>query len=172
MQKIFIIILLSFCSLYSNAQIELQESDSTEIEIKENVVIYKDSRLDVLDKLPSLIAKLDAEPKEKKMSLYKPIVSKDGKKTVTGSIYTNKGFRVVIYNGPDRVKALEAKNRFSKSYAGTPSYMSYNVPSYKIKVGNFESRDEASKFLKRVGSSFPTSFIVPDIITVKNINVQ
>lgn len=66
MQKIFIIILLSFCSLYSNAQIELQESDSTEIEIKENVVIYKDSRLDVLDKLPSLIAKLDAEPKEKK----------------------------------------------------------------------------------------------------------
>ncbi len=162
-----------FCALYSNAQIEtLVDDDSTVTLQEENVVIFKDARLDILDKRAPLMAKLEGEPKEREMPVYKPIVSKDGKKTVTGSIYTNKGFRVVIYNGSDREKALEAKNKFSKNFAGIPSYMSYNVPSYKIKVGNFESRDEASKFLKRVGSSFPTSFIVPDIITVKNINVQ
>lgn len=51
------------------------------------------------------------------------------------------------------------------------SYMSYNVPSYKIKVGDFENKNEATDFLRRVTAMFPSSFIVPDIITVKNINV-
>ena len=102
---------------------------------------------------------------------YKPLVSTDGKKKVTGSIYTTKGFRVVIFSGPDRAQAMQAKNLFARNFPGIPSYVSYNVPSYKIKVGNFESRAEANEFLRRIGKAFPTSFIVPDIVTIKNINV-
>ena len=34
-----------------------------------------------------------------------------------------------------------------------------------------EEKKEATSFLRRVSSMFPSSFIVPDIITVKNINV-
>ena len=41
-----------------------------------------------------------------------------------------------------------------------------------IKLGNFEKREEASAFMKKVNKAFPTSFIVPDIVTIKNINVN
>lgn len=141
----------------------------------ENVVIYKDARLDVLEKRPvklELEEKAKAAEKEEKGTIAKPIVSASGKKTVTGSIYTTKGFRIVIYNGADRAMAMEAKNKFSKTFITQRSYMSYNVPSYKIKVGDFEDKKAATVFLRRVTSMFPSSFIVPDIITVKNINVS
>jgi hypothetical protein len=66
---------------------------------------------------------------------------------------------------------MESKNAFSKAYPAVRSYMSYNVPSYKIKVGDFDNKKEATSFLRRVSSSFPASFIVPDIVTIKNISV-
>jgi hypothetical protein len=151
----------------ASAQDEVAQTDSMAVE--ETVRIFKDPRLDVLSKRPPLMAKLAEEKKE--MVNYKPLVSTDGKKKVTGSIYTAKGFRVVIFSGPDRAQAMQAKNLFSRNFPGIPSYVSYNVPSYKIKVGNFESRAEANEFLRRIGRAFPTSFIVPDIVTIKNINV-
>ncbi len=155
---------------------QTEETVTDTIGVIENVIIFKDPRLDILDKRGPLMAKLESEDRakygDKEMTNAKPIVSGNGKKKVTGSIYTTKGFRIIVYNGPDRTLAMEAKNKFSKTFATQRSYMSYNVPSYKIKVGDFESKKEATDFLRRVSSMFPTSFIVPDIITVKNINVS
>ncbi|MBL7766019.1 MAG: SPOR domain-containing protein [Chitinophagaceae bacterium] len=171
MKKIIIIVLFvlgtSFCA---HAQTEATTPD-TNVVVIENVMIYKDPRLDVLDKRGGLIAKIEADEKAREVPVYAPIVSANGKKKVTGSIYTAKGFRVVIYNGPDRAMALASKNAFMRAFPGTPSYMSYNVPSYKIKVGNFPDRADATKFLRMLSKAFPTSFIVPDIVTIKNINV-
>ena len=171
MKKIFLT-LFTCLSFFAQAQTELALADTTTIIPEENVNIFKDSRLDLLDKRPALMAKAEMETKEREIPLYRPIVSHDGKKTVTGSIYTQKGFRVVIFNGADRAKALEAKNNFSRAFPGVPSYMSYNVPSYKIKVGNFEDRGDAGKFMRKVSAAFPSCFIVPDIVTIKNINVN
>lgn len=171
--SVFILITM-MSSLSSFAQIET-ETD-TLLYPEENVHIFKDARLDLLEKRPAIVAKLELEekskPVEKEIPLYKPIVSMDGKKKVTGSITTAKGFRVIIYNGPDRAKAIEAKNNFMRAFPGLRSYMSYNVPSYKIKVGDFDDRNDASKFLRKVSPAFPASFIVPDIVTIKNINVS
>lgn len=172
--KIFLIVLLFVIA--GNETLQAQTDSTITAPVEDFVVVIKDPRLDILDKRPAIMAKLELEEKanqkkDKEILVYKPIVSADGKKKVTGSIYTTKGFRIVIYNGTDRNQAMTAKNNFSRAYPGISSSMSYNVPSYKIKVGDFESRNEAGKFLKKIGKSFPTSFIVPDIITVKNINV-
>jgi hypothetical protein len=115
--------------------------------------------------------KLRQTQKLKGTPLYKPIVSADGKKQVTGSIYSAKGFRIVIYNGSDKNAALAAKNKFSRTFPGTRSYLSYNVPSYKIKIGDFENKNEATKFLRRLIAIFPSSFIAPDLVTVKKITI-
>lgn len=155
--------------MYAKAQVETPVQDS--IVVEENINIYKDSRLDLLTKRPALMAKVEEEKEKDKVVNYNPIVSSDGKKKVTGSIYTAKGFRIIIYNGPDRNAAMTAKNNFTRAFPGIPSYVSYNVPSYKIKVGNFESRGDASSFMRKVNKAFPTAFIVPDIVTIKNINV-
>jgi hypothetical protein len=154
------------------AQIDVSIEDSSAIIVEENITIFKDARLDILESRPQLMAKIAAEEDKKAVSNFKPLVSSDGKKKLTGSIYTTKGFRVVIYNGADRAKAIEAKNAFTRAFPGEASFISYNVPSYKIKVGNFETRNDASKFMRRVNKAFPSSFIVPDIVTIKNINVS
>jgi|688.fasta_scaffold05874_7 hypothetical protein len=175
--KPFIILVIAILSITNHLFAQTEEI----IVIEEKFVnIYKDERLDLLDKRPALVAKAELDEKaarlreanaEKATPLYKPIVSADGTRRVTGSITTAKGFRVVIYNGADRAKAMESKNAFSKAYPAVRSYMSYNVPSYKIKVGDFDNKKEATSFLRRVSSSFPASFIVPDIVTIKNISV-
>ena len=157
--------------LLSFAQSEQEVPDS--LPHPENVKIMKDSRLDLLEKRA---VKLELDDRlrggDKETVLDKPIMSASGKKKVTGSIYTAKGFRIIIYNGPDRKQAIEAKNKFSNAFGSQRSYMSYNVPSYKIKVGDFESKKDATDFLRTVSAQFPSSFIVPDIVTVKNINVS
>jgi hypothetical protein len=173
--KFFLTYLLLFITTIAFAQTE----DSVLVEnmpIIENVMIYKDPRLDILDKRAPQMVKIELEEKAKaaeKLNTVqaKPIISANGKKKVTGSIYTTKGFRIVVYNGTDRALAMEAKNKFSRTFGSQRSYVSYNVPSYKIKVGDFEDKKQASAFLKRVNTIFPSSFIVPDIITVKNISV-
>jgi hypothetical protein len=152
------------------AQQETPVADS--LPVIENVMIYKDARLDILEKRAALLEIEERNKANEKQTINaKPIVSASGKKKVTGSIYTAKGYRIMIYNGPDRKKAMEAKNTFSKLFSSYRSYMSYNVPSYKIKVGDFEDRAEAGTLLRQVNKLFPTSFIVPDIVTIKNINV-
>lgn len=156
------------CRIWVHAQ-----TDTVTAPVINFVTVYKDARLDILDTRPALMEEDRANAKrDKDIPVYKPIVSADGKKKVTGSIYTTKGFKVVIYNGPDRAQAMQVKNSFARAYPAISSSMSYNVPSYKIKVGDFESRNDATKFLKTVSRAYPKSFIVPDIITVKNINVS
>jgi hypothetical protein len=170
MKKFLLLGLFLFLSTFTYGQVEPTVQDSTMI-VKETVSIFKDARLDLLSKRPALMLKVEEEKEKDKIVNYNPIVSSDGKKKVTGSIYTSKGFRIIIYNGPDRNAAMISKNNFTRAFPGVASYVSYNVPSYKIKVGNFESRNEASAFMRKVNKAFPTAFIVPDIVTIKNINV-
>ena len=174
MKYIFTFILFCSISMIANAQTVITDS----IVVDENVTIFKDPRLDILDKRPALMVKIEtvraeekAELKAKTIPLYKPIVSADGKKQVTGIIYTVKGYRIVIYNGADKNAALAAKNNFSRAFPGTRSYLSYNVPSYKIKIGDFDDKNDANKFMRRLIAAFPAAFIVPDLVTIKNINV-
>lgn len=174
MKYIFTFILFCSISMIANAQTVITDS----IVVDDNVTIFKDPRLDILDKRPALMVKIEtvraeekAELKAKTIPLYKPIVSADGKKQITGSIYTVKGYRIVIYNGADKNAALAAKNNFSRAFPGTRSYLSYNVPSYKIKIGDFDDKNDANKFMRRLIAAFPAAFIVPDLVTIKNINV-
>jgi hypothetical protein len=101
--------------------------------------------------------------------MYRPIYI--GGKMLTGTINTASGFRICIYNGNDRKAALSEKLKFMKSYPSFRSYMSYNSPYYKIKIGDFTDKKIAQKELKSVVTNFPSAFISPDMVTVKNIMI-
>jgi ribosomal protein L12E/L44/L45/RPP1/RPP2 len=102
-------------------------------------------------------------------SLYRPLYI--GKKLVTGNIVTAQGFRICIYNGTNRDSALAMKLAFMKSHKSYNSYMSYNMPYYRIKVGDWDDKKTAAKALKEISKVYPVSFIVPDAVTRKNILV-
>ena len=148
-------------------------TDTTVNVVINNVEVFKDARLDALDFRPDAL-KIAAEnatkSKIKESEIYTPI--KQGKKTVTGSIVTKSGYRILIFNGNDRNKAILVKTAFMQRFPGTRSYMKYNVPNFKIVVGDYGDKKEALNSLKRIGAIFPGSFLVPDVVTIKNIVVQ
>jgi hypothetical protein len=72
-----------------------------------------------------------------------------------------KGYRVQIYFGADKSKAKEMKSRFLAQYSKEAhAYEIFEVPNFKIRVGDFRTRLEAYAFLKEIKSEFPTAFIV------------
>ncbi|MBK8146079.1 MAG: hypothetical protein IPK62_14360 [Bacteroidetes bacterium] len=61
-------LLLTLASFVAQAQTEVIVSDSTAIMEEANVIIYKDARLDILDKRPAVLAKVEAEEKSERNS--------------------------------------------------------------------------------------------------------
>ena len=88
----------------------------------------------------------------------KVLVAKHGEVLKKGQV---QGFRVQIYFGSDKAKAREVKSRFLATYASEAhAYEIYEVPNFKIRVGDFRTRLEAYRFLKKIRADFPASFIV------------
>jgi hypothetical protein len=173
MKNIIAIVLVALCALCSTNV--MAQGDSN------NVVVFKDPRLDLLSKRPAMIAALVESTAKaniaaaSKKKTEAPTVGSEikiGEKRVTGSIVTRDGFRVIIYNGNDRTKAMATKNAFMKAYPSIKSYMGYNTPNFKIKVGDFENKKDANDFMKKIVAFFPSSFLTPDQVTIKNIIVK
>lgn len=80
------------------------------------------------------------------------------------------GFRVQIYFGADKAKARDMKSRFLASYASEAhAYEIYEAPNFKIRVGDFRTRLEAYRFLKKIRADFPASFIVSSEIEMPGV---
>ncbi len=77
-----------------------------------------------------------------------------------------KGYRIQIYSGPDRQVAKATKISFMKRFPSIRSYISYEVPYYKVKVGDFKSRQEALELYRYLGKTY-TSMVVPSLINNK-----
>jgi len=75
---------------------------------------------------------------------------------------TMHGYRIQIYFGSNRQKASELKLEFASKYPNVPTYLSYQQPNFKLRVGDYLNRFEAQKFLNEINGNYQTSFIVPD----------
>lgn len=74
------------------------------------------------------------------------------------------GYRVQIHFGTEKAKALEVKKKFDEDFDSIPSYLSYQQPYFKIRVGDLRTRLEAYKLQVGVKNEFPGAFIVQDEI--------
>jgi len=77
---------------------------------------------------------------------------------------TTDGYRVQLHFGNDRDKARDIKSKFLNSYQTIPAYDSYQQPNFRVRVGDFRTRIEATKFLKQIKAEFPSAFVVTDEI--------
>ncbi len=147
--KRYILILLTalIChSNTSNAQMVVENNDerSTSTNYWDgNVNIYKDQRLDVLVK--------------KHIDIQK------------GLIRPGRGYRVQIYYGNDRAKAIQRKVDFMRRFPNVQVYMTYIQPQYRVKVGDFVTREEAVELYRQAISLYGACMIVPDKITVNKL---
>lgn len=110
------------------------------------VVVHKDARIDALVK-------------------KKAAINKSAKKSMSR---TMRGYRLMVINTNSREEAIAAKTKLYTYYPDVKSYLQYQSPYFKLKAGNFQTRDEAEKYRKAMSTMFPKGvFIINDIIEVR-----
>jgi len=68
-----------------------------------------------------------------------------------------KRYKINIYSG-SLSGAERAKTNFLESFSGWKTALEYETPNYKIYVGDFRTRLEADRALRRVKKKFPNAF--------------
>ena len=76
------------------------------------------------------------------------------------------GFRVQIYSGANRSEAYAEQARFKSLYKGIDTYISYEEPNYRVKVGDFRSRSEAQDLMQGLRREFNNVFIFTEEIYI------
>ncbi len=77
------------------------------------------------------------------------------------------GWRVQIYFGSGtkaRVTAQQIQEKFMTDYPEYEAYIVYHEPYFKVRVGDFRTKQEAGKFKKTIETEYTSSWIVEDII--------
>ena len=67
-------------------------------------------------------------------------------------------YKIQIYSG-NRKTAEKRKSNFINKYADWKPAMVFETPNYKIWVGNFRTRLEADRALKKIKNNFSSAFI-------------
>lgn len=77
------------------------------------------------------------------------------------------GFRVEIFFSPDadaREMALKKKVEFLSQYPDIAVHIKYDAPNFRVRVGDFRTKNEALKLYKKIKNAYPVAFIVADKI--------
>ena len=138
MKKIILLCVIVFVAFMSKAQTVVDTVGSS-------VYVVKDSRFDLLVKKKAEINKKAADAKR-----------------------PTKGFRIQVLNTTDRNQALAAKSKLLTLYPDQKTYLMYQAPYFKIRIGNFVERAEADDLKKELARIFPTGvFVIPSDIEYK-----
>ena len=63
-----------------------------------------------------------------------------------------------------REQAMEVKTEFLRKYPNEQAYMLFRTPDFKVRVGDFRTRNEALALKEQIKKSYPNAFLVKDII--------
>jgi hypothetical protein len=109
------------------------------------VVVHKDPRVDIL---------------VKKQADVNAAIKRSTSRTA-------RGYRILVINTNKRDEAIAAKTRIYTNFPELKAYLVYQSPYFKLKAGNFRTREEAQQYQRNLSIYFPKGvFIVNDIIEV------
>jgi len=111
-----------------------------------SVIVHKDPRIDLL---------------VKKQIQINEETSREARKI-------GKGYRLLVVNTNKRDEAVAAKTKVYTFFPELKSYLIYQSPYFKLKVGNFKDKKDAEEYRERLQKYFPKGvFIMNDNIEVK-----
>ncbi len=145
---VFIILSIWFAApMMSHAQTTVSYTDPYKDSVKSvwdnNISVFKDQRIDILVK------------KHRDIQM--------------GLIRSDRGYRVQIYYGSDRNEAIKRNVDFMRRYPGIKTYMVYTRPQYRVKVGDFQTRQDAVELYRETIALYGACMIVPDKIVVNTL---
>jgi len=110
----------------------------------DTIIVHKDARIDILA--------------EKQASINK----------VTSRMNANgmfKGYRLQVLNTRSRDDAFKTKATLLESFPSEKVYVLYQSPYFKVRVGNFNTREEAEDFKKQLNAySNQPAYVIEDLI--------
>jgi len=77
------------------------------------------------------------------------------------------GFRVQIYFGNGnkaKEEALRTRNSFNEGFPQYESYIVFQTPYFKVRVGDFVNRYEAYLAFQEISKKYPQAFLVEDLV--------
>lgn len=77
------------------------------------------------------------------------------------------GFRIQVTYTDIRSEAYNSKGQMYKEFPELKSYVEYDQPYYKLRLGDFKTRLEATYYLQQVIILYPGAFIVKDKIVTR-----
>ena len=77
------------------------------------------------------------------------------------------GYRVQVYVGNERAAADAAKLQLYQSFPELSAYMSYQQPTYRLKVGDFMKKMDAERYFSKLRSVFVSAQLQPDKVDVR-----
>ena len=109
------------------------------------VIVHKDPRVDLL---------------VKKQAEVNAAIKKATSRTA-------KGYRLLVINTNKRDEAIAAKTKVYSNFPQLKAYLVYQSPYFRLKAGNFRTREEAQQYQKILSVYFPKGvFIINDTIEV------
>lgn len=79
---------------------------------------------------------------------------------------TTRGFRVQIFLGSNRSEAYAEQARFKRLFGDIDTYITYDEPNYRVKVGDFRSRREAEELMQGLKGQFSNVFVFTEDIFI------
>lgn len=82
------------------------------------------------------------------------------------------GYRIQVFfaSGTEaKNQANKLKTQLRNSYPYYDVYILYEEPFFKVRMGNFRTKIEAYKLFKQIQESYPSAFIVDDLISFPNL---
>lgn len=78
------------------------------------------------------------------------------------------GYRLLIVSTNSRDEAIAAKTKIYTHFPDQKAYLIYQAPFFKLKAGNYQTREEAKKYQDLMKIIFPKGiFIMNDTIEVR-----
>lgn len=116
------------------------------------------------------------EQREGSLSIYQDerVDSLLSKYVQVNEVHTSiEGWRIEIFfeaGNYSKKLAMEAKSKFVEQYPEVPSYLIFQQPYYKVRVGDFRTKMEAEKFLHKIEFDYPQAFVVADEINFPRLD--
>jgi len=137
--KIFLLIFSIITLQQVTAQAPASGSDSFS-----NVTVHKDPRFDELSAAQAEI----------------------NRKAFISGPHRRSGFRVQVANTQNRDEANAVKAELLRRFPDEKSYLLYQAPNFRVRIGNFLTQKDAFQLRKMISALYPQKgiYIVPDVI--------
>lgn len=112
----------------------------------------------------SLSVSVHADPRVDQLEKKQATINAAIKKANARSM---KGYRLLVVNTSKRDEAINAKTKIYTYFPELKAYLVYQSPYFKVKAGNFRTREEAEKYRQNLNAVFPKGvFIINDVIQI------